>query len=72
MAIGIQPLLPAGALKFELVKGYLKTNDRYETSVVPGAYFERPEHFRVGLAGDVEMTHEGLIRLAAALHAWKG
>jgi aspartate/methionine/tyrosine aminotransferase len=46
--------------------------DRYETSVVPGAYFERPEHFRVGLAGDVEMTHEGLIRLAAALHAWKG
>ena len=33
VAIGIQPLLPAGALKFELVKGYLKTSDRYETSV---------------------------------------
>ena len=33
VAIGIQPLLPGGALKFELVKGYLQTNDRYETSV---------------------------------------
>ncbi len=37
VAIGIQPLLPAGSLKFELVKGYLKTNDRYQTSV-PGIY----------------------------------
>jgi dihydrolipoamide dehydrogenase len=33
VAIGIQPLLPGGTLKFELVKGYLQTNDRYETSV---------------------------------------
>ncbi len=45
--------------------------ERYETSVVPGSYFERPEHFRVGLAGEVEMTGEGLARLAAALIAWK-
>ncbi|MGC3992425.1 MAG: FAD-dependent oxidoreductase [Chthoniobacteraceae bacterium] len=37
VAIGIQPLLPAGSLKFELVKGYLKTSDRYETSV-PGIF----------------------------------
>jgi aspartate/methionine/tyrosine aminotransferase len=46
--------------------------EKFETSVVPGKYFERPEHFRVGLAGDVEMTREGLTRLAAALHAWPG
>ncbi len=45
--------------------------ERYETSVVPGRYFERPEHFRVGLAGDVEMTREGLERLAEALRVWK-
>jgi aspartate/methionine/tyrosine aminotransferase len=44
--------------------------EKYETSVVPGSYFERPEFFRVGLAGEVEMTREGLSRLAAALHAW--
>lgn len=37
VAIGIQPLLPGGSLKFELVKGYIQTNDRYETSV-PGIY----------------------------------
>jgi hypothetical protein len=46
--------------------------DGYDTSVVPGSYFERPQHFRVGLAGDVEMTREGLTRLAAALEAWQG
>jgi aspartate/methionine/tyrosine aminotransferase len=44
--------------------------DGYETSVVPGSYFERPRHFRVGLAGDVEMTREGLSRLARALTVW--
>lgn len=37
VAIGIQPLLPGGTAKFELVKGYLKTDDRYQTSV-PGVY----------------------------------
>lgn len=38
VAIGVQPLLPTGSLKFELTeRGYLKTNDRYETSV-PGVY----------------------------------
>jgi len=46
--------------------------EKYDTSVVPGSYFERPQHFRVGLAGDVEMTGEGLGRLSSALHAWKG
>jgi aspartate/methionine/tyrosine aminotransferase len=44
---------------------------RYETSVVPGRYFERPEHFRIGLGGEAEMTREGLVRLAEALAAWK-
>ena len=46
--------------------------ERYETSVVPGSYFERPQHFRIGIAGNVEMTREGLTRLASALHEWKG
>jgi aspartate/methionine/tyrosine aminotransferase len=45
--------------------------EEYETSVVPGRYFERPRHFRVGLSGDVEMTREGLSRLARALTAWE-
>ena len=33
VAIGVAPVLPGGSLKFELVKGFLQTNDRYETSV---------------------------------------
>lgn len=37
VAIGIQAVLPGGGLKFELVKGFLKTDDRYQTSV-PGVY----------------------------------
>lgn len=38
VAIGVTPLLPGGSLKFELTeRGYLKTNDSYETSV-PGVY----------------------------------
>jgi hypothetical protein len=45
--------------------------DEYETSVVPGSYFERPRHFRIGLTGEVEMTREGLNRLAQALTVWQ-
>ncbi len=45
--------------------------DEYQTSVVPGSYFERPERFRVGLGGEVAMTREGLLRLAQALTHWR-
>lgn len=41
----------------------------YETSIVPGRFFNRPEHIRIGLAGDIAMTRTGLERLAEALHA---
>ncbi len=46
--------------------------ERYETSVAPGVYFERPDYFRIGLAGEPEMTREALARLGEALHAWSG
>jgi len=41
--------------------------EKYETSVVPGRYFEMADHFRVGIGGDGAMTAEGLGRLGAAL-----
>ncbi|GGH05215.1 pyridoxal phosphate-dependent aminotransferase [Silvibacterium dinghuense] len=44
----------------------------YETSIVPGHFFECPQHFRIGLGGDIAMTREALIRLAEALSIWKG
>jgi aspartate/methionine/tyrosine aminotransferase len=40
---------------------------QYETSIVPGRFFGRPDHIRVGLGGDVAMTRTGLERLARAL-----
>jgi aspartate/methionine/tyrosine aminotransferase len=39
----------------------------YDTSVVPGHWFEMPSHFRVGLGGDTDMLAQGLDRLASAL-----
>jgi aspartate/methionine/tyrosine aminotransferase len=41
--------------------------EKYETSVVPGSFFEMPAHFRIGLGGDTETMAEGLVRLGAAL-----
>jgi aspartate/methionine/tyrosine aminotransferase len=42
----------------------------YETSVVPGHFFEMPNHFRIGIGGDPEMTAMGLERLGKALDAY--
>lgn len=41
--------------------------EKYETSVVPGRFFEAPEHFRIGIAGDTETLEKGLERLGKAL-----
>ena len=41
--------------------------EKYETSVVPGSFFEMPEHFRVGLGGETEELTAGLERVGAAL-----
>lgn len=40
---------------------------KYETSVVPGKFFELPAHFRIGLGGETETMKEGLNRLGDAL-----
>jgi hypothetical protein len=41
--------------------------ERYDTSVVPGRWFEMPEHFRVGFGYPTDVLEEGLRRLGAAL-----
>ena len=41
--------------------------DEYETSVVPGKFFDMPEHFRIGIGGDTENLRAGLERLGSAL-----
>jgi aspartate/methionine/tyrosine aminotransferase len=46
---------------------FRRLGEQFETSIVPGRFFGRPDHFRVGLGGHPAMTREGLQRLAAAL-----
>jgi len=41
--------------------------NKYETAVVPGRFFEMPEHFRIGVGGDTETLTAGLDRMTAAL-----
>jgi len=41
--------------------------EKYETSVVPGRFFELPEHFRIGMGGSTDLLEEGLRRLGQAL-----
>jgi aspartate/methionine/tyrosine aminotransferase len=39
----------------------------YDTSIVPGHWFDLPDHFRVGVGSPTEIVQEGLARLGAAL-----
>jgi hypothetical protein len=44
--------------------------EKFETSVVPGDFFERPQHFRIGFGGPTETLGGGLERLHEALQAF--
>src|SRR5437667_11584170 len=44
--------------------------EKYETTVVPGSFFEMPRHFRIGIGGDTATLRGGLERLGAALDAF--
>ncbi|MGC2109818.1 MAG: aminotransferase class I/II-fold pyridoxal phosphate-dependent enzyme [Candidatus Korobacteraceae bacterium] len=70
----LEYLLPEfGTIAFPRLKsGSVDELDRllrqkYETSTVPGSYFDMRQHFRVGIGGDPEMTHTAFERLGAAL-----
>lgn len=41
--------------------------EKYETTVVPGAFFEMPRHFRIGIGGESASLQAGLERLGDAL-----
>ena len=41
--------------------------EKYETTVVPGNFFEMPRHFRIGMGGDTAGLRAGLEHLSAAL-----
>lgn len=64
---------PAGTVFFpRLTHGDPETffkllREKYETTVVPGTFFEMPQHFRIGIGGDTASLRAGLERLSAAL-----
>jgi aspartate/methionine/tyrosine aminotransferase len=41
--------------------------DKYEGTVVPGTFFEMPDHFRIGIGGETELLKESLEQLGVAL-----
>jgi aspartate/methionine/tyrosine aminotransferase len=44
-----------------------RLQSEFETSVVPGRFFEMPDHFRIGMGVNTEMFAEGLNRIGRAL-----
>ena len=69
---------PAGTVVFpRLIHGnphaFLKLlREKYETTVVPGDFFEMPQHFRMGIGGETHALRTGLERLRAALDEFAG
>jgi aspartate/methionine/tyrosine aminotransferase len=60
----------------KLLRGSVEGLDRllrekYQTAIVPGSYFDMPQHFRIGIGGDPEMTRVALERLGAGLDEMK-
>jgi hypothetical protein len=44
-----------------------RLQSEFDTSVVPGRFFELPDHFRIGMGVNTEMFAEGLNRIGRAL-----
>ena len=69
---------PAGTVVFPRLKHgepealFAILREKYETTVVPGHFFEMPQHFRVGISGATEELRGGLERLGAALDETAG
>jgi hypothetical protein len=46
--------------------------EKYETSVVPGRFFDMPQYFRIGIGGDPDVTRIGIEHLGLALDEYGG
>ena len=44
-----------------------RLRSEFDTSAVPGRFFEMPDHFRIGMGANTEMFGEGLNRIGRAL-----
>jgi aspartate/methionine/tyrosine aminotransferase len=68
---------PAGTVVFPRLthgdpEAFLKLlREKYDTTVVPGKFFEMPQHFRIGIGGDTADLCAGLERLSSALEEFE-
>lgn len=46
--------------------------NKFDTTIVPGSFFEMPDHFRLGLGGETEIFAAGLDHLEKALDMLRG
>jgi aspartate/methionine/tyrosine aminotransferase len=46
---------------------YESLHQKYDTAIVPGRFFESPQHFRIGMCAEPALFKEGVKRLGAAL-----
>ena len=42
-------------------------HEKYDTAVVPGRFFESPQHIRIGMCAEPELFKAGVVRLGSAL-----
>jgi aspartate/methionine/tyrosine aminotransferase len=42
-------------------------HQKYDTAIVPGSFFESPQHFRIGMCAELELFKAGVEKLGAAL-----
>ena len=65
---------PHGTVVFpRLMRGdpdalFATLREKYQTTVVPGEFFEMPQHFRLGISGNTGELRDGLERLSAPLN----
>jgi aspartate/methionine/tyrosine aminotransferase len=68
---------PGGPILFPRVPGgdaeaFCKLlREKYETSIVPGRFFETPNRIRIGIGGETQEVEEGLNRLSQALREYR-
>lgn len=59
-------------LKGKVEDLYTVLHEKYDTGIVPGRFFESPQHFRLGMCAEPELFNEGVKRLGAALDDLRG
>src|SRR6267154_3127205 len=51
---------------------YDSLQHKYDTAIVPGRFFESPQHFRIGMCAEPKLFRIGVERLGAALDELRG